>query len=112
MSPQERFVEAFNEIAKEAHANARAKGFYENPPTPLERVALVHEELGECSSAFRHGNPPDDHIPEFSGAEAELADAIVRIMDMAVYLNLDVARALVAKMVYNATRPHKHGKVS
>lgn len=60
--------------------------------------------------AHRHDNPPDDHIPKFTGVEAEFADAIIRLMDMSVGYGLDVSGAIVAKMKYNVTRPYKHGK--
>lgn len=55
-----------------------------------EKIALMHSELSEVLEAFRHGNPPDSHIPEFTGAEAELADVIIRIMHFGYSLGLDV----------------------
>lgn len=103
------FTEAFEDRSLEAYNNAVAHGFYENPPSDLERFALMHEELGEASSWHRHGNPDSDHIA-FSGVEEELADVIIRIMDYATYRKLDVAGAIVAKMEFNKSRPYKHGK--
>ncbi|KKL73104.1 hypothetical protein LCGC14_2078290, partial [marine sediment metagenome] len=67
-------------------------------------------ELSEALEAIRHGNPPDDKIPEFNGYEAELADCVIRIMDVAIARNLRVAEAIVAKMAFNEGRPYKHGK--
>lgn len=48
-----------------------------------ELIALMHSELSEALEAARHGNPPDDKIPEFTGLEAELGDTVIRIMDFA-----------------------------
>lgn len=52
----------------------------------------------------------DDKIPEFLGAEAELADVIIRIMDMAHARKWRVAEAVIAKMAMNKGRPYKHGR--
>jgi NTP pyrophosphatase (non-canonical NTP hydrolase) len=42
--------------------------------------------------------------------EDELADAVIRIADLCGYLNIDLESHIKAKMRYNETRPHKHGK--
>ena len=74
-----------------------------------EMIALMHSELSEALEALRHGNPPDDKIPEFSGVEAEIADTIIRAMDLAAARGWRVAEALVAKMEMNKGRSVKHG---
>ena len=69
----------------------------------------MHSELSEALEAIRNGNPPDDKIPEFTGVEAELADVIIRIMDMAAAKGYRVGEAVIAKINYNKNRPYKHG---
>ena len=58
---------------------------------------------------MRAGNPPDDKVPEFSGLEAELADVVIRIMDLEQKLDLNVGGAIVAKNKMNDGREHMHG---
>jgi NTP pyrophosphatase (non-canonical NTP hydrolase) len=74
-----------------------------------EMIALMHSELSEALEALRHGNPPDDKVPEYSGVEAETADCIIRIMDLAAARGWRVAEALVAKMTMNKGRSVRHG---
>jgi NTP pyrophosphatase (non-canonical NTP hydrolase) len=74
-----------------------------------ELIALAHSELSEALEGLRHDNPPDDKIPEFSSAEAELADLVIRAMDMAQANGWNLSTAIVAKAKFNQTRPHKHG---
>lgn len=104
------FVAAFNEIQGKVHRNAVGNGWWDNPRSDGEVIALIHSELSECLEGLRSRNQPDKHLPEFNSATVELADAIIRIMDFAGYKNWPLADAIVAKIAYNTTRPKKHGK--
>jgi len=42
--------------------------------------------------------------------EEELADIIIRVLDLSGHRDIDIGRAVLVKMEYNSTRPHKHGK--
>ena len=88
------FIDAFKEFQKQMWENSESKGFHQadkdafstaaqNQARISQRLMLIVSELAEAMEALRHGNPPDSHIPEFSGMEAELADAIIRIADLA-----------------------------
>jgi NTP pyrophosphatase (non-canonical NTP hydrolase) len=74
-----------------------------------ELLALIHSEVSECLEFLRHGNGPSDHIPEFSGAEEELADVVIRILDMSCARGWRVGEAILAKRAFNARREHRHG---
>ena len=42
--------------------------------------------------------------------EDELADVIIRVLDLCAFKGIDIESHIKAKMRYNAMRPHKHGK--
>ena len=42
--------------------------------------------------------------------EDELADIMIRVMDLAAFKGIDLESHIKAKMRYNAMREHKHGK--
>jgi NTP pyrophosphatase (non-canonical NTP hydrolase) len=71
-----------------------------------ELLMLVTSELGEALEGHRKGIA-DAHLPERPSFEVEIADAVIRLFDMAGGLGLDLAGAFEAKLAYNATR-HDH----
>ena len=99
-----------DEMAQAAFANSRDKGFWdENPRNKGEMIALMHSELSEMLEGVRKPGP-DEHCPDFTKEEVELADLLIRAGDYAAGHGLRVTEALQAKMAYNRSRPHKHGK--
>lgn len=104
------FISAIQNMSYAIGENAKEKGFWDGNQNDGEKLCLIHSEISECLDALRHGNPPDNHIPEFSGVEAELADAVIRIMDFAYHKKLKLAEAIITKHEYNKTRPYKHNK--
>jgi NTP pyrophosphatase (non-canonical NTP hydrolase) len=61
--------------------------------------------------ALRSETPqPSEKIEGHLNFTEELADTVIRIMDLAGSLRLDLADAIIKKIDYNRTRPHKHGK--
>lgn len=103
------WIQGYNDIAAEVTETAESKGWKIEPGNDAEKIALMHSELSEALEAIRHGNPPSEHIPEFTGVEEELADVIIRIMHYGCRNELRIASAVLAKNEFNKTRPHKHG---
>ena len=103
------FLIAFRSTMDAVHGNAKAHGWHDEPVDPVTALALIHCEVSEAVEGLRHGNPPSEHIPEFSAVEEELADVIIRCMDLAGAKGYRLAEAIVAKHRFNVTRPHRHG---
>ena len=104
------FIEVINKKIKEVHDNAIKAGWYSNLETGKrqtrncgELIALCHTELSEAFEALRK-NSNDSHLPHRKGVEVELADLIIRVFDMAGYMNLNIAEALIEKIAYNKIR--------
>lgn len=68
-----------------------------------EMLCLVHSEISEALEGHRKGLM-DDKLPARPMIEVELADAIIRIFDIAAGLKLDLGGAFEDKMFYNAHR--------
>ena len=103
------FARIFDHVAKEVNQTAIEKGWWKGERNEGELICLMHSELSEALEALRHGNPPDSHIPEFAGVEAELADVVIRIMDFSAAKGYRVGEAIEAKIAYNKGREHMHG---
>lgn len=115
-----------NDLAKEVHQVNKDKGFWDKERNVGEMLMLVTSELGEAMEAHRKGkfanweayemvldkmNAPENfktHIKD--SFEDEIADAILRLLDMAAGLNIDLDKQVQAKLDYNRSRERFHGK--
>jgi len=104
----DRFVNVFNRIGYLVHETAKTKGWWDTERNDGEAIALMHSELSEGLEALRK-NLESDHIVGFDGIEEELADVIIRIMDLAQARRWKVAEALIGKIEFNFNRERKHG---
>lgn len=68
-----------------------------------ELLMLIVSEIAEAMEGHRK-NLMDDKLPQYDMLTVELADAMIRIFDLAGGLHLNLAGALAEKMEYNATR--------
>ena len=100
-----------------------------------ELLMLVVSELGEALEADRKNrganidafddiinkmsyqdiSQKDAFIHAFKGTikdtfQDEIADSVIRLLDLCGYLEIDIDRHINLKLAYNSTRPYKHGK--
>ena len=94
---------AANNLADYCHGLAKECGWWATDRNVGEMIALCHSELSEALEAHRK-DKMDDHLPDRKGIEVELADAVIRIFDLAGGLGLDIGAAMAAKLAYNANR--------
>lgn len=67
------------------------------------KLMLIVTEVAEAMEGWRK-DQVDDHLPHRKMVEVELADAVIRIGDLAGGLGLDLGGAIAEKMAYNAQR--------
>ena len=106
-------VGAINNVCKQVHE--LNKSWWIDPETgePKDRnrgelLMLVVSELAEAMEGDRKCLM-DDKLPTRDMFEVELADACIRIFDMAGGFNLDLGGAIQEKLEYNKARAdHTH----
>lgn len=104
-----------DEAQQSVHEQATLNGFWETGVTVGDKIALIHSEASEALEIHRDPEHqltdvwerPEDGKPE--GFIIELADIVIRCMDLAERFDLSLERAIEKKMAFNATRPYKHG---
>jgi len=120
-----------NELAKEIHELNKARGFYETEKNIGEMLCLIHSEVSEALECDRNGKSQknsaysmeevmaevqDQHFKrQFElqvkdSFEDELADIMIRVMDLAAFKKIDLEAHIYAKLRYNSLRPYRHGK--
>ena len=106
---------SLNELSAYVHANAREKGFHPDDQDELTfikgTVSNIHGEVSEFWEAARSGQlrKQCDKDVHLSCGEEELADIIIRALDTAARLGIDIGNAVVVKHRYNTSRSHMHG---
>jgi NTP pyrophosphatase (non-canonical NTP hydrolase) len=116
----------WDNLAFEIHETNVKHGFWESNNT-AEKLMLIVTELAEACEADRekryfkgkiHGimNFNDEaFLSAFvlnvkDTFEDELADAVIRIIDLSIGKNFDLMAHIQAKARFNKSRPYKHNK--
>lgn len=94
---------AINNLVKLCHGLAKDSGWHDKPRETGTMLCLIHSEISEAMEGDRKGLK-DDHLTDRDMFEVELADAVIRIFDLAGLKGLDLGGALVEKLIYNQQR--------
>lgn len=115
-------VLTLNELARDSHDTAKARGFYDDfnrlrkilqaktdgfvlgEMRVSQLLALIHTEVSEALEAVRKGHLENDNFQE------ELADILIRVFDLAGWLEIDLDEVVKKKMAFNKRQTHTHGK--
>lgn len=107
------FQTMFAHLQADIYRNAFDKGFWSDFASMPEeywyasKLALVHSEVSEAVEELRLMKSMAE---KKEAVTEELADVVIRVMDLAAGMNLDLAKAIVEKHERNKSRPPKHGK--
>lgn len=108
-------------LTERAHETAFNNGFWDHPSDNddlVVKLALVHTEISEAVEELRDAPKTGRGLADIDfedsgkpvGFGIELADAVIRIADLAGHVGVDLDKMVRLKMDYNDTRPYRHGK--
>jgi len=105
-------AQCINNSVHQCHFEQRQNGWWPNLTTADSRpslaeigwkLTLIHSEVSEAAEGFRK-DIPDDKLPHRKMSEVELADAVIRIFDLAGACGFDLGAAVEEKLAFNAKR--------
>ena len=102
-------IVGLNECVKDCHEAAVEGGWWhDSQGKKIERnvgelLCLIHSEISEAMEGARKGLM-DTHLKHKSMMEVELADAIIRIFDLAESKGFNLGQTIYEKLEYNKSR--------
>ena len=77
-----------NELSKQIYEQNKAVGWWDDPNRCIwTTIQLISTEIAEATEGERK-NLMDDHLPHRKMGEVELADALIRVLDLGGRMNL------------------------
>lgn len=121
---------SLNAIAEQCNTCSRKHGFQSDWLNVPEKLMLIVTELAEAMESYRCIDPqflmtlkypispkeltsPEqlkDSLNKMENFQEELADALIRLVDLMSALHIDIEDVMSKKMAINELREHRHGK--
>lgn len=107
---REGFKLTFSQLQERVHDLAKRNGFWDclhhmdnHELVVPAKLMLIASEVAEAMEADRNNMPA-------AAVHEELADIVIRCMDLAQALNCDLGKVIYEKHLVNLARPYKHSK--
>jgi NTP pyrophosphatase (non-canonical NTP hydrolase) len=97
------FEISINNLVSKVYQQNLNAGWHSKPREIGTCLMLIVSEISEAMEGDRK-SLMDDHLPHRKMLEVELADAVIRIMDLAGREGLDLGGAMMEKLDYNSKR--------
>lgn len=95
-----------SELSEALEADRKARRA--NYPAYEDVFESIADEMKDPYGDLAHECAFKAHIKDTF--EDELADAVIRLLDLCGGLGINIGRHIYLKVAFNATRPHRHGK--
>lgn len=99
-------AKALEVLAAGIHDDAVSAGWWDDGDDKYvlaTKLMLVVSEVAEAMEGLRK-DQWDDHLPHRKMVEVEVADALIRLLDFATALDMNIGSAVMEKLEYNRNR--------
>ncbi len=111
-----------NQLAEQIRFHNNLQGFTVDAANIDQKLLLAVSEICEAQEELRDGrtlteiyysvhvDPTNNGLKKPEGFPVEIADAIIRLLDICHAVGIDIEAVITEKLEYNKSRPPKHGR--